>query len=162
MRRHAGAPEGFLLCRRRLPTLAGVKILHFNFLPRSADAALLILRVWFGGAMALLHGWDKVMNFEKYSSQFIKFLGLSQSVSLGLAIFGELVCAALLVVGLFTRFAALGAAITMGVAFWIGHGGKLSGPQSGEMAFLYLGAYAALFVAGAGRFSLDAKMGAKT
>ena len=138
-----------------------MKFLHFNFLPRSADVGLLLVRVWFGGAMAILHGWDKLMNFSTYSGQFMKFLGLNQSISLGLAIFGELVCPALLVLGLFTRFAALGAGITMAVAFWMGHGGKLSGPGSGEMAFLFLGAYAALFLAGGGKFSVDAKIGVK-
>ena len=112
--------------------------------------------------MAILHGWDKLMNFSNYSGQFIKFLGLSQSISLGLAIFGELVCAALLAIGLFTRFAALGAGITMAVAFWIGHGGKLTGPTPGEVAFLYLGAFAALFLAGGGKYSVDAKIGAKS
>jgi putative oxidoreductase len=138
-----------------------MKFLHLNFLPRSADLALLLLRVWFGGAMLALHGWDKLMNFGTYSGQFMKFLGLSQSISLGLAIFGELVCAALLVLGLFTRFAALGVGIAMGVAFWMAHGGKLSGEGSGEMAFLYLGVFAALFLAGGGKYSVDAKIGAK-
>src|SRR5438128_1830954 len=128
--------------------VARMKILHLNFLPRSADCALLLLRLWFGGAMLLLHGWDKVVHFSTYSGQFIKFVGLSQSVSLGLAIFGELVCSALLVLGLFTRFAAVGVGITMAVAFWSAHGGKLSGPTSGEMPFLFLGAFAALFLAG--------------
>jgi putative oxidoreductase len=139
-----------------------MKFLHLNFLPRSADLALLVLRVWFGGAMLVLHGWDKLMNFSTYSGQFLKFLGLPQNVSLGLAIFGEVVCCALLVLGLFTRFAALGAAITMGVAFFMAHGAKLSGQGSGEMAFLFLGVFAALFFAGGGKYSVDANIGAKS
>ena len=138
-----------------------MKLLHLNFIPRSADAALLVLRLWFGGALLFLHGWDKVMNFAKYSGQFLNFLGMGQTASLVLAIVGELVCSALLVLGLYTRVAAIGAGFTMGVAFWVVHGTRLSGPQSGEMAFLYLGAFVTLFLAGAGKFSLDAKMGAK-
>lgn len=78
-----------------------------------------------------------------------------------LALVGEILCPLLLVVGAYTRFAALGAAITMGVAFFIVHGAKLSGPGSGEMAFLYFVAYIALLFTGGGRFSLDAKLGAK-
>lgn len=139
-----------------------MKFLHLNFLPRSADCGLLLLRVWFAGAMALLHGWDKLVNFGMYSKQFMNFLGLGNNVSLGLTVFGELVCPVLLVLGLFTRFAALGAAITMAVAFWIAHGGKLKGEGSGEMAFLYLGVFVALFIAGAGKYSVDAKIGAKS
>ncbi len=139
-----------------------MKFLHLNFLPRSTDAGLLLLRLWFGGAMAILHGWGKLANFSTYSAQFMKFLGLNPSVSLGLAIFGELVCPILLALGLFTRVAALGAGVTMAVAFWMAHGGKLSGPGNGEMAFLFLGVFAVLFVAGGGKYSVDAKIGAKS
>jgi putative oxidoreductase len=67
----------------------------------------------------------------------------------------------LVVLGLFTRVAALGAAATMGTAFWFAHKARLTGEGNGELAFVYLGVYLALFVAGGGKFSLDAKMGAK-
>lgn len=138
-----------------------MKFLHFNFVPRSPDAALLLLRVWFGGSMLILHGWDKLRNFSTMSAQFPDFFGIGKTPTLALAVFGEVVCAALLVFGLFTRLAALGAAVTMGVAFWVAHGGKLKGAGSGEMAFIYLGVFAALFIAGGGKFSVDAKIGAK-
>lgn len=138
-----------------------MKFLHLNFLPRSADAGLLVLRVWFGGAMLGLHGWVKLMNYSDMATKFADPFGIGKTPSLVLAIFAELVCAALLVMGLFTRVAALILGFTMAVAFWVGHGAKLTGPGNGEMAFLYLGACVALFLAGAGKFSVDAKMGAK-
>jgi putative oxidoreductase len=50
----------------------------------------------------------------------------------------------------------------MATAFWLIHGARLKGDNNGELAFLYLGVFVALFIAGAGRFSLDARMGAKT
>jgi uncharacterized membrane protein YphA (DoxX/SURF4 family) len=34
--------------------------------------------------------------------------------------------------------------------------------MSGEMAFLFLGVFLALFISGAGKYSLDAKLGAKS
>jgi putative oxidoreductase len=129
--------------------------LHLSFIPRSADAGLLLLRLWAGLPMLLLHGLPKLLHFDEYSKGFLHFLGLSSGASLGLAVFGELVCAALLIVGLFTRWAALVAAITMAVAFFVGHGGALTGADSGELAYLYLGIFAALFLSGAGRFSVD-------
>lgn len=140
-----------------------MKFLHFSFLPRSADAALLLLRLWFGLSMALLHGWGKLTGFSEMSQKFGDPLGigLSGSVSLGLAMFGELVCGILIAIGAFTRFAAIGLIITMFVAFWIAHGHKLTGPGNGEMAFLYLGAATAIFIAGAGKYSVDAKLGVK-
>lgn len=138
-----------------------MKFLHLNFIPRSADVALLVLRVWFGLSMLLLHGWGKLTNFSTFQERFVNFLGLGPTVSLVLAIIGELVCPALIALGLFTRFAALLSAITMAVAFSLGHGAKLTGPSSGEMAFLYLGVFVTIFVAGAGKHSIDANIGAK-
>lgn len=138
-----------------------MKFLHFNFIPRSADVALLALRVWFGGSLLFLHGWGKLTGFSSMSSQFPDLFGIGKTPTLALAVFGEVVCAALLVLGLFTRFAALGTGITMAVAFTMAHKMALSGSNSGEMAFLYLGAFVALFIAGGGKFSVDAKMGAK-
>jgi putative oxidoreductase len=58
---------------------------------------------------------------------------------------------------LFTRFAALGCAITMSVAFFIVHEMRLKGTASGEMAFVYLAGFVAIFLAGPGRFALDGK-----
>lgn len=138
-----------------------MKLLHLNFLPRSSDAALLLLRLWHGTSMLALHGWGKLMNYSALTEKFADPFGIGQTPSLLLAIFGELVCSALIVLGLYTRFAALGSGITMAVAFWFAHGGKLQGTGNGELAFVFLGVYIALFIAGAGRYSLDAKMGAK-
>lgn len=82
---------------------------------------LLWLRVAAGGMMALGHGLPKVQNFEQYSTMFPPLFGLDQKQTLMLAIFGELVCAALVALGLFTRLAALSVAITMVVAICVAH-----------------------------------------
>jgi putative oxidoreductase len=75
-----------------------------------------------------------------------------------MTIFAEVVCAVLLAMGLFTRFAAAVLTILMAVAFFVVHSSALSGPASGEMAFIYLGGFVTLLLTGAGRFSLDAKL----
>ena len=111
--------------------------------------------------MLLLHGWMKIANFDSMSGKFLDLMGIGSKASLMMAIFGEAVCSILLILGLFTRFAALGLMITMTVAFTMGHKGVLKGPGSGEMAFLYLATYVTLFLAGPGKFSVDAKMGGK-
>jgi putative oxidoreductase len=139
-----------------------MKILHLNFLPRSADLALLLLRVWYGASILMVPGLMKLKNFSGMAGGFPDPFGLGSKTSLILVLFAEIVCAGLLVLGLFTRVAALVTAFTMGVAFWTAHGGKLTGDNNGMPAFLYLGAFVALFIAGAGKFSLDARMGAKT
>src|SRR5262245_34965540 len=139
-----------------------MKTLHLNFLPRSADLALLLVRVWHGGALLLLHGWGKLTGFSAMSQQFPDPFGIGKTPSLALAVAGELICAALLVLGLFTRIAALGSAATMATAFYHVHGGRFTGQGNGEMAFIYLGVFIALFIAGAGKYSLDARLGARS
>lgn len=76
------------------------------------------------------------------------------------AILAESVCSALLVLGLVTRPAALFLAATMAVASAKVHGMMLVAPpgtRTGELAFVHLGGFVALLLAGAGRFSLDEK-----
>ncbi len=137
------------------------KFLQLDFLPRSADLALLFLRLHFGIGLLWLHGKGKVESFSKLSTSFPDPLGLGSTPSYYLALMGEILFPALLILGLFTRLAALGSAFTMGVAFFLVHKAQLSGPDSGEMGLLYLGGFVALFIAGGGRFSCDARMGAK-
>ena len=136
-----------------------LRFLQFNFVPRSPDFALLVLRVWLGVSILVLHGWGKLTGFRSGASSFPDPLGAGSTVSMGLAIFAEVVCAALLVLGLATRFAALVLIILMVVAFTIVHGTKLTGPGNGEMAFLYLAGFVTIFLAGPGRISVDGKTG---
>lgn len=138
-----------------------MKFLQLNFIPGSTDLGLLILRLWVGLSMAVLHGWGKLTNFSAYAGKFADPFGIGPSASLALVVFAEVICAAFIALGLFTRFSALVLGFTMAVAFKLGHGMKLSGEGNGEVAFLFLGACVALLVAGAGKFSVDAKMGAK-
>jgi len=119
------------------------------------DLALFALRLWLGLTIFLNHGLAKLKGFSEMAPQFPDPIGLGHSVSLGLAAFAEVFCAALLAVGLVTRLAALILAINLGVAFFFVHQLTLSGEHSGELAFIYLAGFFALFLAGGGRFSVD-------
>lgn len=138
------------------------RVLLLDFLPHNIDAALLVLRVGLGLPLLILHGWVKVTGFSKLSGGFPDPLGVGSPASLVLAIFAEVVCAALLAIGLLTRAAAAILVITMAVAFIAVHKAALTGPTSGEMAYIYLVGFIALLIAGGGRFSLDAKLGGKS
>jgi putative oxidoreductase len=96
------------------------------------------------------------------SGEFPDPIGLGSSTSLALAIFAEVACAILIAVGLLTRAAALTLIILMSVAFFVVHKGALSGPSSGELAFVYLAGFVTLLIIGAGQFSFDAKLSSKT
>ena len=135
--------------------LSRMKLLRLEFLPLSPDFALLVLRMWLGLSMLVLHGWAKFTGFAEMSSQFPDPLGIGSAASLALAVFAEVACAALLAVGFLTRFAALALAITMGVAFFLQHGGVLVGKGSGELSFLYLCGYLVLLLAGGGRYAFE-------
>ncbi|MCX6851806.1 MAG: DoxX family protein [Verrucomicrobia bacterium] len=132
-----------------------LKLLKLSFLPKSPDYGLLILRVALGFSMLLLHGRGKLLNFSATVEKFPALFGLPANVNLGLAIFAEVVCSTLLIAGLFTRFAALVLAATMGSAFFFVHKSALVGAQSGELAMVYLIAYVTLLFTGAGKYSVD-------
>ncbi|MBL9116872.1 MAG: DoxX family protein [Verrucomicrobiaceae bacterium] len=129
-------------------------ILQLSFLPLSPDLGLLLLRLTLGLAMFFNHGWPKLSGFTRNASNFPAVL-VNGQVSLGLAVFAEVFCAALLVLGFFTRFAAAMLAITMGVAFFKIHRMAMQGDSSGELALLYLVGFGTLMLAGPGRFSAD-------
>lgn len=133
------------------------KILTLEFIPANADLGLLVLRVWLGASMLLLHGWGKLLNLLQGKLGFADPLGIGEVPTLLLAILAEVVAAALLVAGCFTRWAALLLAATMAVAFFLTHDMKLKGLGNGELAFIYLAGFVLLAATGAGKYSVDKK-----
>ncbi len=121
-----------------------------------ANLALLALRIWLGGAVAGIHGLEKIRTFSQKSQGFPDPFGIGSPASLGLATFAEFFCALLLIAGLVTRFAALVVTVNMAVAFILVHKMVLAGAHSGELAFVYLAGFTVLLIAGPGRFSADA------
>jgi putative oxidoreductase len=131
------------------------KFLRLEFIASSPDAGLLLLRLWLGLSMLWLHGWEKLMNLFAWKTSFLDPLGIGETPSFILTVLAEAVCSVLLVIGLWTRWAAVILAFTMGVAFFVVNSANLKG--NGELAWLYFGGYLVLFVSGAGKFSVDKK-----
>jgi len=115
---------------------------------------LLLFRLFFGAFMLLGHGWGKLMSFGEASATFPDPLHIGSKLSMGSAVFCEVFCAALVVLGLVTRLAVIPLVFTMGVAAFIVHGGDALAVK--EMALMYLAAFALLLFTGPGVFSLDA------
>ena len=119
----------------------------------NVDIALLILRVVIGAFM-LTHGWGKMETlFSGEPIQFPDPMGVGATASLALAVFTEVLCSILLIIGLGTRFAAILLLITMLVAAFIVHANDGFGKQ--EFALLYAIIYLTIAVIGAGKYSLD-------
>ena len=121
--------------------------------PLARDLGLLLLRLFAGGAMFWQHGWPKLAGFADRMESFSDPIGLGTTLSLALIVFAETLCAALVALGLWTRLATVPLIIGMGVAAFIVHGEDPFSKQEKALAFLMM--YAAIFLAGAGRFAVD-------
>lgn len=121
--------------------------------PILKDLALLVLRLALGGSMLMAHGLGKFQNFSEKAAMFPDPIGLGSSLSMGLAVFAEMFCSILIIIGALTRVAAIPLMIMMGVAFFVVHGADEWTIR--ELSFLYLAGFTAIFCLGAGRFSID-------
>lgn len=121
---------------------------------RSTDLALLLLRLVFGFSMIYGHGWGKLLRL--FSGEPINFadpFGLGPTASLALVVVAEVGCAALILLGLFTRWATIPLIVTMLVAIFYRH---LDDPFGQiEKALLYLTVFVGLLLAGPGWYALD-------
>jgi putative oxidoreductase len=120
---------------------------------RTISFALLFLRAAFA-AMIMTHGWAKLSNLDQTVQQF-ESMGVGGLFFVQLTIFAEFLCAAGVLVGLFYRLSLIPLVITMCVAFFFVHGGKLIGEGNGELAFLYLVVFLVLIVTGPGKYAID-------
>lgn len=81
-------------------------------------------------------------------------LGIGVLPALLGAIFAEVVCSILVLIGLWTRLTVLPLIFTFIVVFFVVSGGAAFAQR--ELAYLYLAGWVVLFFTGAGRFSVDA------
>jgi putative oxidoreductase len=110
------------------------------------------------GAVFLGTGWGKLHDLPKVTS-FFTDLGIPFPAAQAAMVSGiELVGGSLVLVGLFTRFAALPLMGVMTVAILTARRPEIDGIRSllAFEEFTYLAGFLWLFVAGAGRASLDA------
>lgn len=130
------------------------RLFNYSSSEKAKDFALLLLRITFGFSMFYGHGAGKINRL--FGGEEIKFadpFGLGPATSLALVVFAEVVCALLVVFGLFTRWAVIPLIITMAVAFFMVHISDEFSRQ--EKAILFGVTYIALFITGPGKLSLD-------
>ncbi|HVG41687.1 MAG TPA: DoxX family protein [Chitinophagaceae bacterium] len=131
------------------------------FSTRTSDSAFtiatLLLRLGAGALMMVNHGFDKLMAFSQKSASFADPFGIGHPTSMALTIFAEFFCAAFIILGLFTRLAAIPLIIAMAVAVFYAHSGEVFG--KGEAAAVYLTCFLAILFLGPGSASLDRFIG---
>jgi putative oxidoreductase len=140
--------------------MKSTEFIKLRFIPSSPDFGLLVLRLWLGLSMLFIHGLGKFQNFKGTLAMFRDKMGIPEPLGV-CAILAESGCSILLVLGLAVRPAAFFLAVTMGVAFVRVHKMVLMaapGAATGELPFIYLGGFVVLFLAGAGRFSVDDRL----
>lgn len=129
------------------------RLFNTNYNHRSLNIVLLILRVSIALLM-LAHGIPKLNTLLAGGPfKFADPIGIGETASLVLAVFAEVFCSLLLLLGLAVRLASVPLIITMLVAVFIVHG--KDGLEQQEQGLLYLLIYLVLLFAGGGSFSID-------
>lgn len=129
------------------------KLFTTNTKSLNNDVALLVGRIAIALLM-LVHGLPKMqMLFSGDAIQFPSVFGMSAELSLALAVFTEVFCSILILVGFATRLATVPLIVTMLVAIFSILAAEVFAKK--ELAILYLSAYIVLFFAGGGKYSVD-------
>lgn len=126
-------------------------------IPATGDAGRLVLRVVLA-ILLLFHGVSKVIGGVGFVAGMLAKVGLPAGLGY-LVYIGEVVAPALILVGLFTRAAALIVVVNMIVALLLVHTGQFfslseTGGWALELQGMYLGGAVALALLGAGRYSV--------
>lgn len=123
---------------------------------RSSWLPLLVLRVCLGG-LFLSTGWGKVHNLTKVTGFFAELGIPAPSASAALVGYSELICGALLLVGLASRLATVPLMTTMIVALLTALRDEIHGLPDlfGQIEFTYLTMLFAVVVMGPGSASID-------
>ena len=132
------------------------KFLQLSFIPKSTDFGLLLLRVWLGLSLFVLHGIEKVFGFSDMLAHAPDPIHIGALPSLMYATLSDGICSILVMLGLFTRISSLIIAINVFVVFAFMRGFSFAG--NGQLVYVYLGGYLAIFAAGAGKYSIDSLM----
>lgn len=121
-------------------------------MPQGKELGILVIRALAGGLM-LTHGIQKAVNYSALAATFPDPIGIGSQASFILIMLTEIMASAMLILGLFTRPAALALMVGMSVAAFAAHTPFTL--SASELALLYLVICTGLFLSGAGRFSAD-------
>ena len=136
------------------------RLFNTNYNHRGLDFVLLILRIGIAGLM-LSHGIPKLeMLLAGGEVKFMDPIGLGDTATLVLAVFAEVFCSVLILLGIAVRLAVVPLMVTMLIAIFVAHGND--GLKEKELAIHYLLTYIVLLFSGGGRLSLDSMISSRS
>ncbi len=133
------------------------KLISTTYSDNAFNFAMLLQRVVMGLILLMAHGVPKITNFSALSRSFFDPFGIGHRNTLLLSIFAEVFCAMLLVLGLFTRLAALIIVLDLSVAVFMYHRGQPL--HNAELGIVCLTGIFSILLLGPGRVSVDGMMG---
>jgi putative oxidoreductase len=126
-------------------------------LPKSdaihSDLGQLLLRLGAGGLIFWQHGLPKLLGFGDMVDTFADPLGMGPALSLTLIVFAEFFCAALVVIGLWTRLATIPLIIGMAVIVLVVQSGDPFAHR--ELPLIFLISFITILLIGSGRYAVE-------
>ncbi|WP_068826182.1 DoxX family membrane protein [Pseudomonas sp. BMS12] len=117
-------------------------------LPAPQAWALLLMRIGAALILLLVHGLPKLLHWQDELLRIEDPLGLGAQLTLSLAVFAEVLCPLLLMLGLFARLACLPVLVVLLVSLVLVH--PEWSLEQGQFAWLLLALYAGLAISGPG------------
>jgi putative oxidoreductase len=123
---------------------------------KAKSLGILLLRVLVGISLFLNHGLEKLTGYSTMVGQFPDPFHITAHASLAYALLSDSICSVLVMIGFATRLSSLVILWNVIVAFVVVHHATFTSNTHAERAWAYICVYAALSLAGAGGFSVDA------
>ncbi|MFJ4452581.1 DoxX family protein [Pseudomonas sp. NPDC089392] len=120
--------------------------------PTLTATGLLFMRVTAASLLLFIHGLPKLMDWSAELQRIEDPFGLGAPLTFGLAIFAEVVCPLLLMLGVAARLACLPVLAVLLVALVVVHSDWTL--EQGQFAWLLLALYGGLALTGPGRYSV--------
>jgi putative oxidoreductase len=133
------------------------KILSTAYSDGAFNFAMLVQRVATGLLLLIGHGLPKISSFHELAGTFYDPFRIGHRLSLILVILAELFCSMFIILGLFTRIAALIIVINLSVAVFVYHHGMPL--KNIELGAVFLISIFTILILGPGRVSVDGMMG---
>lgn len=121
---------------------------------KRSDAAILFLRLFIGGVM-LLHIIGKLQDYDNLLLTYHHILGLDAPTSFAVITILEGVFAAMIMLGVATRFASAMMLIVVVMSIAEALLAEIPDIATAKLNFVYMGIYIALLISGGGKYAFN-------